>query len=60
MRAVHPKPGRAASVVLVEASRASGDGLVVEPPLFIYGADGNYTEELLDAYRLEEPGQCRW
>ncbi|MDR1133852.1 MAG: methyltransferase [Synergistaceae bacterium] len=59
MRAVHPKPGRVASVVLVEASRASGDGLVVEPPLFIYGADGNYTEELLDAYRLEEPGRCR-
>jgi tRNA1(Val) A37 N6-methylase TrmN6 len=59
MRAVHPKPDRDASVVLVEAARASGDGLAVEPPLFIYGADGNYTEELLAAYRLEEPGQCR-
>jgi tRNA1(Val) A37 N6-methylase TrmN6 len=59
MRAVHPKPDRAASVVLVEAKRASGDGVTVEPPLFIYGADGNYTEELLAAYRLEEYGQCR-
>ncbi|MDR1580346.1 MAG: methyltransferase [Synergistaceae bacterium] len=54
MRAVHPKPGRAASVVLVEAKRASGDGVSVEPPLFIYGADGNYTEELLAAYKLED------
>jgi tRNA1(Val) A37 N6-methylase TrmN6 len=45
--------------VLVEAKRASGDGIVVEPPLFIYGDDGNYTEELLAAYRLEEDGQCR-
>jgi tRNA1(Val) A37 N6-methylase TrmN6 len=54
MRAVHPKPDRAASVVLVEAKRASGDGVTVEPPLFIYGADGNYTDELLAAYRLEE------
>jgi tRNA1(Val) A37 N6-methylase TrmN6 len=59
MRAVHPKPDRDASVALVEAKRASGDGLIVEPPLFIYGADGNYTEELLAAYRLEEHGQCR-
>jgi tRNA1(Val) A37 N6-methylase TrmN6 len=59
MRAVHPKPDRAASVALVEAKRASGDGLVVEPPLFIYGADGNYTKELLAAYRLEEQSQCR-
>jgi tRNA1(Val) A37 N6-methylase TrmN6 len=58
MRAVHPKPDRGASVVLVEARRASGDGLAVEPPLFIYGADGNYTEELLNAYRLEEPSRC--
>jgi tRNA1(Val) A37 N6-methylase TrmN6 len=59
MRAVHPKPDRAASVVLVEAKRASGDGVSVEPPLFIYGADGNYTGELLAAYRLEERDQCR-
>lgn len=51
MRAVHPKDAREASVVLVEAVRASGDGIVVEPPLFILGADGNYTPELLDAYR---------
>ena len=59
MRAVHPKPDRAASVVLVEACRASGNGIAVEPPLFIYGEDGNYTDALLAAYLLEEDGQCR-
>ncbi|MDR1483005.1 MAG: methyltransferase domain-containing protein [Synergistaceae bacterium] len=52
MRAVHPKSDRAASVVLVEAVRASGDGVTVEPPLFICGEDGKYTRSLLDAYRL--------
>jgi tRNA1(Val) A37 N6-methylase TrmN6 len=54
LRAVHPRPGKAASVVLVEAIRASGDGLVIEPPLFILGSDGKYTEDLLEAYRLGE------
>jgi tRNA1(Val) A37 N6-methylase TrmN6 len=58
IRAVYPKPDRAASVVLVEAARASGDGVIVEPPLFIYGEDGEYTKQLLAAYRLEEP-RCR-
>ncbi|MDR3322485.1 MAG: methyltransferase [Synergistaceae bacterium] len=56
MVAVHPRPGREASVVLVEAVRAAGDGLSIEPPLFICGPDGEYTEELLAAYRT---GECR-
>jgi tRNA1(Val) A37 N6-methylase TrmN6 len=59
-RPVYPKPDRPASVVLVEAVRASGDGLVTEPPLFIYGPDGEYTDELLAAYRLDDGGaRCR-
>ena len=53
MKAVHPKPDRQASVVLVEAVRASGDGLTIEQPLFIHGRDGEYTEELLAAYKLD-------
>ena len=58
LRVVHPRPGRAASVVLVEAVRASGDGLVIEPPLFILGSDGKYTPDLLEAYRLGETADC--
>ncbi len=58
MRAVHPKPDREASVVLVEAVRSSGEGMTVESPLFIYGADGAYTEGLLATYRLKT-GPCR-
>ena len=53
LRAVHPKPDRPASATLVEAVRASGDGIVVEPPLFIHGYDGEYTNDLLAAYKLE-------
>ncbi|MDR1965182.1 MAG: methyltransferase [Synergistaceae bacterium] len=54
IRAVHPKPDRPASIVLVEAVRASGDGVTVEPPLFICGSDGGYTKELLEAYSMPE------
>ncbi|HPD97553.1 MAG TPA: methyltransferase domain-containing protein [Synergistales bacterium] len=53
MRPVYPVPGREASVILVQASRASGKGMTLEPPLFIKDGDGNYTPELLDAYRIE-------
>jgi tRNA1(Val) A37 N6-methylase TrmN6 len=53
-RAVHPKPDRPASVVLVEAVRASGDGVTAESPLFIHDSGGEYTEALLEAYRLPE------
>jgi tRNA1(Val) A37 N6-methylase TrmN6 len=52
IRAVHPKPDKEASVVLVEAVRASGDGMTLEPPLFITDEDGRYTESLLAAYRM--------
>ena len=44
--------------MLVEATRASGEGMRIEPPLFIYGEDGKYTEDLLAAYRLEDE-PCR-
>jgi tRNA1(Val) A37 N6-methylase TrmN6 len=53
-RAVHPKPGRPASVALVEAVRASGSGMTVENPLFIHDSGGEYTEALLEAYRLSD------
>lgn len=62
MRAVHPKPGRAASVVLVEAVRAAGEGLTIEPPLYICGEDGEHTSDLLAAYSIaprQERAPCR-
>jgi tRNA1(Val) A37 N6-methylase TrmN6 len=51
--AVHPRPDRAAVIALVEAVRASGDGMTIEPPLFVRGSDGEYTAKFLEAYRLD-------
>lgn len=50
MRFVHPSPGKAPEMVLLEAVRGGRPGLSVEPPLFIRGEDGSYTKELLEIY----------
>jgi len=50
-RAIHPKPGAEASVVLIEAVRASKHGLRIEAPLFVLDEDGKETPQLLEAYR---------
>jgi tRNA1Val (adenine37-N6)-methyltransferase len=59
LRAVHPKPEREASVVLLEARMKGGEGLTVEPPLYIYDECGKYTKALLSAYSLEGQASCR-
>ena len=53
MRYVHPKPERAASVFLLEAVKNGGIGTTIEPPLYIYDENGEYTEELKKAYTLD-------
>ncbi|MEA4872944.1 MAG: methyltransferase domain-containing protein [Synergistaceae bacterium] len=49
-RSVHPKPGAEASVVLIEAVRASKHGLRIETPLFVLDEEGKETPQLLEAY----------
>jgi tRNA1(Val) A37 N6-methylase TrmN6 len=53
IRYVHPKPQRIASVFLLEAVKNGGIGLTIEPPLYIYDENGEYTEELKKAYTLD-------
>lgn len=61
LRCVHPEPGAPASVVLVEGVRASGEGMIVDPPLFVQGEDAAYTADLKAAYILKKEGDapCR-
>jgi tRNA1(Val) A37 N6-methylase TrmN6 len=62
IRFVHARADRTASILLVEAVRAGGPGVSVEPPLFVEDASGRTTRDLLDAYRIRgypspaEPG----
>lgn len=56
MRCVHPKPGREAAIVLVEAMRSAAQGIKIMPPLLVLDEFGRDTPELSAAYRLE-PGE---
>jgi len=56
MRSVHPKPGKDAAVVLVEAMRAASHGIKILSPLYVLDAAGRDTPELLEAYRLNGEG----
>lgn len=51
MRFVAPRAGRAPNLVLVEAVQGGAPGgLCVLPTLYVYGAEGGYTRELLTLY----------
>jgi tRNA1Val (adenine37-N6)-methyltransferase len=45
LRFVHSQPAEAATMVLIEARKAGGIEAIIEPPLFIYDSNGEYTGE---------------
>ncbi|MBV8773240.1 MAG: methyltransferase [Deltaproteobacteria bacterium] len=45
IRFVHSRAGEAATMVLIEARKAGGIEAVIEPPLFIHGPSGSYSDE---------------
>jgi tRNA1(Val) A37 N6-methylase TrmN6 len=53
LRFVYPRAGKRANLLLIEGVKGGGSGLVVEPPLFVYGETGEYTADLLRAYEPE-------
>ncbi|MEG6552371.1 methyltransferase, partial [Desulfocurvibacter africanus] len=46
LRCVHPRAGEPARRVLVEARKGGGEGLIVEPPLFLYNGAHMTTDAL--------------
>ena len=55
IRFVHPKPKEEAKMVLVEGIKGGKEGLVVEPPLYIFDEKGSYTEEMTPIiFKLKE------
>ena len=50
MRFVHPKEGGRANMILVEAVKDGGVQMIIEPPLTVYGKDGEYVKEVKDMY----------
>jgi tRNA1Val (adenine37-N6)-methyltransferase len=60
LRLVFSRDGAAAVFVLMEGAKGGGEGLDVQPPLFIYQAKGGYTAEMNGIFRdlasFESPG----
>lgn len=50
MRMIHPKEGKAPTMVLIEGVKYANPELVVEAPLYVYSKDGNYTNEIYKIY----------
>ena len=50
MRLVYPHADQAPNMVLLDCVRGGNPELRVEPPLIVYGQDGNYTPELMKIY----------
>ncbi|MGD8369325.1 MAG: tRNA1(Val) (adenine(37)-N6)-methyltransferase [Desulfobacterales bacterium] len=46
VRTIHSRSGEAAKLVFAEGVYGAGPGLTIEPPLAIYGPDGNYSPEV--------------
>lgn len=51
LRCVHSRLGEPAKMVLVEGRKCGGEGLMIEPPLYVYrGKERDYSEEVLRMY----------
>lgn len=54
LRFVQPNAEKAANLVLVEGARCGGRELKMLPPLYVYNADGNYSDEINRIYNRKE------
>lgn len=53
MRTVHSRIGKEPELVLIEGMSGAGSELRIEPPLFLYSADGSVSDELKKIYGNE-------
>jgi tRNA1Val (adenine37-N6)-methyltransferase len=54
MRFIHPKPGKAPTMVLIEGIKNANPELRLEPPLMVYNDQGVYTDEIYEIYGKEK------
>ena len=52
IRFVYPDSGHDSGIFLLEGIKDGGEGVSVEPPLYVRDVDGNYTPEVLRAYEI--------
>lgn len=60
LKLVSKCPGKAPWLALIEGRRGGKSGMAVDPELFVYGADGGYSEQMKEIYSdylLENRGE---
>ncbi len=50
LRFVHPSPSKTANMVLIEGAKYGNPKLFLEPPLYVYDGNGEYSEEINRIY----------
>lgn len=55
LRFVHPRRDKNASLLLLEAVKSAGPGLLVLPPMLIHDGDNRYSSEMRALYGVFEP-----
>ena len=50
LRMVHPAPNKTANLVLIEAAKYGNPKLFLDPPLYVYGENGKYSDEINEIY----------
>lgn len=53
IRLVHPKIGKAPNMVLLMSTKGGKQELKFQEPLYVYGEDGNYTDEIYKLYGMD-------
>lgn len=51
---VKPAAGKPANMMLVEGVKEGNPGLIVEEDLFVYGAEGTYSDKIMEIYQKKE------
>ena len=54
MRMIHPKKGKAPTMVLIEGIKYARPEIKVEAPLYVYNDKGQYTDEIHEIYGTEK------
>ncbi len=50
LRFVHPSPNKTANMILIEGAKYGNPKLFLEPPLYVYNENGEYSEEINRIY----------
>jgi len=50
LQMVHPAPNKTANLVLIEAAKYGKPKLFLDPPLYVYGENGEYSKEINKIY----------